>query len=392
MLPYIAILVVALLRRVNDAHPATRRAAAGGFALAVRLAPLDHGAGEQNLDSAAINDATSLPAGLACRLREDRLFLSVLLGTGVGVAPYTVPVPIAAELRPYQQEGISWLAFLRRSGLHGVLADDMGLGKSLQAIVTIASSRHERRTQGHARVPSLVVCPSSLVSHWVHEITRFCAPGVLRGIAYPSDAATRVLKLAARAGADVGNRDGADQGVTADDVIVVSYPQLRAVIKSLGKVKWHYLILDEGHIIRNAKSKLAVAVKRLVADCRVVLSGTPIQNNVLDLWSLFDFLMPGHLGEAAYFNTHFAKPVKAAAALELKLTSSATTGRAGVSRGRSKGRGDGGHAGARAASGGVMEGSARAIEELHKQCLPFVLRRLKDQVLTFILSLFGDTV
>lgn len=179
----------------------------------------------------------------------------------------------------------------------------MGLGKSLQSICIIGSKHHER-AQRHkesgsvdsAHLPSLIVCPPTLCGHWYHEILKFTE--YLRPVQYTGTAAQRALirpQLTA----------------STTDVVITSYETVRADIDLLSQVDWLYCVLDEGHIIKNAKTKLSAAVKQLRAQHRLLLSGTPIQNNVLELWSLFDFLMPGFLGSERVFSDRFSKPILA---------------------------------------------------------------------------------
>lgn len=179
----------------------------------------------------------------------------------------------------------------------------MGLGKSLQSICIIGSKHHER-AQRHkltssvdsAHLPSLIVCPPTLTGHWYHEILKFTDD--LRPIQYVGSAAERAA-MRSRLTA------------STTDIVIASYETVRSDIAELGKIDWLYCVLDEGHIIKNAKTKLSAAVKQLRAQHRLLLSGTPIQNNVLELWSLFDFLMPGFLGSERVFNDRFSKPILA---------------------------------------------------------------------------------
>jgi TATA-binding protein-associated factor len=222
-------------------------------------------------------------------------------------AAFSCCVSFQVTLRHYQQEGINWLAFLHRFGLHGVLADDMGLGKTLQATSIMACSLAEQaaarikaeaavRTgpgppvtaaaalaaaSGQGLLPSLVVCPSTLVAHWAHEIQKYIGPGVLSPLPILGTPAERAA---------------AQKRLPKHQVAIISYEALRTDVEWAVSVAWDYVILDEGHVIRSTKSKVAQAVKKLVAQHRLILSGTPIQNNALELWSLFDFLMPGFLG------------------------------------------------------------------------------------------------
>lgn len=281
---------------------------------------------------------------------------------GSKVAEYKIPVDMGIELRKYQRDGVSWLAFLARYQLHGLLCDgaplhsfsvrlsparlrcfharaDMGLGKTLQSITILASMHHERAERHKAtsspdsvHLPSLIICPPTLTGHWKHEINTY-APA-LRCVIYTGPRA---------------DRDRLLKNVRKYDAVILSYDVARNDVDVLSPVDWHYCILDEGHVIKNGKTKLTKAVKSLKAIHRLILSGTPIQNNVLELWSLFDFLMPGFLGSEKAFNDRFGKPI--AASRDAKSSSK------------------------------EQEAGALALEALHKQVLPFILRRLKEDVL-----------
>lgn len=179
----------------------------------------------------------------------------------------------------------------------------MGLGKSLQSICIIGSKHHERATKhklsgsvDSAHLPSLIVCPPTLTGHWFYEIPKFTE--YLKPIQYVGNGPQRASLRSRLNAADV-------------DVVITSYETLRSDIAELSKIDWLYCVLDEGHIIKNAKTKLSAAVKQIRAQHRLLLSGTPIQNNVLELWSLFDFLMPGFLGSEKTFNDRFSKPILA---------------------------------------------------------------------------------
>ena len=177
----------------------------------------------------------------------------------------------------------------------------MGLGKSLQSICIVGSKHHERAARhketgsvDSAHLPSLIVCPPTLTGHWYYEILKFTS--YLRPLQYTGSAFERANLRTKLTSPDI-------------DVVITSYESVRADIAELSKINWLYCVLDEGHIIKNAKTKLAAAVKQLRAQHRLLLSGTPIQNNTLELWSLFDFLMPGFLGSERIFNDKFSKPI-----------------------------------------------------------------------------------
>ncbi|KAL9933818.1 hypothetical protein V8E36_007476 [Tilletia maclaganii] len=327
LLPYVIFFIVPVLGRMTDADNKTRLAATNAFASLVKMVPLEAG----------LPDPAGFPADMLARRDEERAFLEQLLNGKV--EEYRVPVKVNATLRKYQREGISWMAFLAKFKLHGVLCDDMGLGKTLQSITILSCSHHERaqayklnRSPEFKHLPSLVVCPSTLTSHWFHEIQQYA--NNLRPVLYvgqPSDRSRLQSKF------------------HAYDVVITSYEVIRADISALESYSWNYCILDEGHIIKSAKTKISAAVKALRADHRLILSGTPIQNSVLELWSLFDFLMPGFLGTERAFNERYGKPILAS--------------REGKATAREQ------------------EAATLALEALHKQVLPFLLRRMKEDVL-----------
>ena len=167
----------------------------------------------------------------------------------------------------YQQEGINWLGFLKRFKLHGILCDDMGLGKTLQASAIVASDIAERQeshmsTSNAKLLPSLIICPSTLVGHWVFEIEKFIQASIINPLQYVGTPQDR-LQLQSQ--------------IDTHNLIVTSYDVLRKDVEFLSKFVWNFCILDEGHIIKNSKSKLTLAVKQLRAEHRLILSGTPIQ-------------------------------------------------------------------------------------------------------------------
>ena len=245
-------------------------------------------------------DPPGFPSSLLAKREEERKFLTQLLD-GSKVEEYQIPVKINVDIRQYQREGISWMAFLARYQLHGILCDDMGLGKTLQSITILASKHHERlekyketKAPDSKHLPSLVVCPPTLTGHWCHEIKTYC--NNLKPLLYTGPPQDR-----ARLRSKIPN----------NDVIIMSYDVVRNDAADLSKINWLYCILDEGHVIKNSKTKLTKAVKSMRAHHRLLLSGTPIQNNVLELWSLFDFLMPGFLGTEKAFNDRFGKVILA---------------------------------------------------------------------------------
>ncbi|KAJ8513513.1 hypothetical protein OPV22_003947 [Ensete ventricosum] len=323
LVPYAPLLVVPLLRCMGDCDHAVRQTVTHSFAALVPLLPLARG-----LPS---------PVGLSeslSRNAEDAQFLEQLLDNS-HIDDYKLPIDLSVSLRRYQQEGINWLAFLKRFKLHGILCDDMGLGKTLQASAIVASDIVERRASIDCKdLQSLIICPSTLVGHWAYEIEKYIDNAIMITLQYVGSTQARMLLR--------GQFDKCN-------VIITSYDIVRKDIDILGKLSWNYCILDEGHIIKNSKSKITNAVKQLKAEHRLILSGTPIQNNVLELWSLFDFLMPGFLGTERQFQTTYGKPLLAAKDPKCSAKDA--------------------------------EAGALAMEALHKQVMPFLLRRTKDEVL-----------
>lgn len=328
ILPYVIFLIVPVLGRMSDSDNDIRLIATTTFATLVKLVPLEAG----------IPDPPGFPDSLLEGRDRERKFMSQMLDVKK-VEPFQLPVAIKAELRSYQQDGVNWLAFLNRYHLHGILCDDMGLGKTLQTLCIVASDHHMRaeefaKTQAPdaRKLPSLIVCPPTLSGHWQQEIAQF-AP-FLSCLAYVGPTHERA-KFRSQLG--------------TTDIVVTSYDVCRNDIDAFAAFTWNYCILDEGHLIKNPRAKTTLAVKRLASNHRLILSGTPIQNNVLELWSLFDFLMPGFLGTEKVFLDRFAKPI--ANSRNAKVSSK------------------------------EQEAGALAIEALHKQVLPFLLRRLKEEVL-----------
>ncbi|KAG7669536.1 hypothetical protein KSW81_007689 [Nannochloris sp. 'desiccata'] len=331
MIPYVQLAVVPLLSRMSDPHPGTRAVASSCFAAVVALMPLAQG----------VPPPPGLSAEQEAMLEKEGKFLQQLLDNRQ-MEDFKLPFKLlTGTLRRYQQEGINWLAFLRRFGLHGVLADDMGLGKTLQATSIVAAATIEGKqkyaTSGaalDAPRPSLIVCPATLVAHWPHEISKFVDETVLRPMQYHG---VPVARAALR------------PLLSSHDVVVMSYEAVRADVDWVSSVDWMYCVLDEGHAVRNPASKVSQAVRRVKAQHRLILSGTPIQNSVIEMWALFDFLMPGFLGGERAFNSRYGRALAA-------------------SRGAKRG--------SKEAEGGVL-----ALDALHRQVMPFVLRRTKDQVL-----------
>jgi SNF2 family DNA or RNA helicase len=201
----------------------------------------------------------------------------------------TVPVPagVQATLRPYQQQGLNWLQFLRAHGLAGVLADDMGLGKTLQTLVHI----QVEKDAGRLSAPALVIAPVSLMGNWQREAARFC-PGL------------RCLVLHG------AGRHAVADAVAEHDLVIAPYSLLQRDRERWLAQPWHLVVLDEAQNIKNASTQAAQVVGALKARHRLCLSGTPMENHLGEIWSLFHFLMPGFLGSQQRFKELFRTPIE----------------------------------------------------------------------------------
>ncbi|OON14446.1 protein, SNF2 family [Opisthorchis viverrini] len=305
-LPYMVLFVPPVLRLLADQDERIRESAGHLFTVLLNLFPLE----------SSLPDAIGMDRKLSDARVKERCFIDSLLHPE-HIQFYNLPVTLKTSLRPYQQDGINWLNFLNRYGLNGILCDDLGLGKTLQTICILAGSHYElhqrlRSTsagQSEFKSPvSLVVCPSTLCGHWLHEVEQFIDNDSLVPIIYSGGPSARQKSIF-----------------------------------------WNYVVLDEGHIIKSSKSKVTRALKKLRAQHRLILTGTPIQNRVCELWSLFDFLMPDFLGSESSFSSRFARPV--AASRDPK------------------------------ASKADQRAGHLALEKLHRLVLPFMLRRLKEDVM-----------
>ena len=203
------------------------------------------------------------------------------------IPPVTVPPAFTAALRPYQQHGVAWLQHLRAHGLGGFLADDMGLGKTAQTIAHIAIEHAEGRLDR----PALIVVPTSLVANWTAELAKF-APH---------------LRVAVLHGVDRHARRAELDGV---HVVITTYTVLARDIEEMRELQWHIAVLDEAQVIKNPDAKATRAVCLLDTRHRVCLSGTPIENNLQELWSEFAFLMPSLLGDRRSFAKRFRTPIE----------------------------------------------------------------------------------
>jgi len=204
---------------------------------------------------------------------------------GKPVKKVHIPAKLSKILRPYQKSGIEWLYFLRSYRFAGILADDMGLGKTLQTLAVLDMEKVKDR-------PSVVVCPKTLLYNWQIEAEKFFPK--LKTLIYDGSPKERLLQM---------------PEIKNCDLMIVSYGTLRQDETKLSTYRFNYAVLDEAQFIKNHATKNAQTVKKLNADYRLALTGTPLENSVSELWSIYDFLMPGFLGNYEHFAKTFHRPI-----------------------------------------------------------------------------------
>jgi len=203
------------------------------------------------------------------------------------IEEHPLPFNLKAQLRTYQKSGYDWLAFLEKYGLNGILADEMGLGKTVQALAKLLDA-HANGESG----TSLVVCPPSVLSSWQEELRKFTSPVEFRPALYIGSNRKKIL-----------------EDLHHYDLILTTYNILTRDIEILSKVAWEYVVLDEAQKIKNLETATAKASKKLIGDHKLALTGTPIENRLSELWSIYDFLMPSYLGTQTYFRDQFEIPI-----------------------------------------------------------------------------------
>ncbi len=231
-----------------------------------------------------------------------------------GVDEVQMPASVAGVLRDYQRHGVNWLTFIRKFRFGGILADEMGLGKTLQTLAMICQAKEDG-----VKLPCLVVCPTTLVWNWEAEVKKFL-PGMKTLVIGGNDRRSRLQKI------------------PEVEIVITSYALLRRDVEYYAPYHFHYLILDEAQNIKNRHTLSAQVTKRLKADHRLALSGTPLENSIADLWSIFDFLMPSFLGTYERFREIYETPI-------------------------------------------VQGQDSQKLTELSRRIAPFVLRRLKHDVI-----------
>lgn len=287
------------------------------------LEPIAEASGDIQFDKAGHAEVSTLELGNLSRLlgevptpkvaKEVKKLLTAMTGERAARAPRKAKA-LNAKLREYQRSGFAWLWQLHENRMTGILADDMGLGKTVQALALLTKAKEE---EGQA--PSLIVCPTSVLSVWKQEVQKW-APSLSTLIWHGADRAEnrRLLRKT--------------------DVVVTSYAILRRDIEELVKIRFRYVILDEAQYIKNWTTSTARSAKQLKCDHRLALTGTPVENHLLDLWAIFDFLAPGFLGKLTEFQKNYVKPIE--------------------------------------------DGDPKALDQLRVRVRPFVMRRKKEDVAT----------
>lgn len=204
-----------------------------------------------------------------------------------GIASVAPPAGLNATLRSYQQHGLNWLQFLRSYDLAGILADDMGLGKTVQTLAHVLIEKENNRLQS----PALVVAPTSVIVNWRREIATF-APSLSVLVLHGADRHTHF------------------KDIHAYDIVLTTYPLLTRDQDVLTEQQFHLIILDEAHVVKNPRAKSSQVVRQLRGHHRLCLTGTPMENHLGELWSLFDFLLPGMLGSEPRFRSFFRTPIE----------------------------------------------------------------------------------
>ncbi|PWB82940.1 MAG: serine/threonine protein phosphatase [Methylocystaceae bacterium] len=246
----------------------------------LRLTPMDAG-------GLSLFEQATLNAGLVWRGGEKLRDMGRKLTAAGGLPPVDLPESFTAALRPYQTQGVRWLAFLREVGLGGVLADDMGLGKTVQALALIAIEK----TAGRLASPALVIAPTSLMANWRREAEKF-VPDLRVVILHGADRKKRFDDI-----------DGAD-------LVLSTYPLISRDHGTLAAREWSLLLLDEAQTIKNPNAATTKLIRALKAQSRFCLTGTPLENHLGELWSIFSFALPGFLGDLPSFAQAFRTPIE----------------------------------------------------------------------------------
>jgi superfamily II DNA or RNA helicase len=285
------------------------------------LAPIAEAAGSMQFDKEGKAEVSTLELGTLARLLQEiptaevakdiRKLMSNMTGESLARAPKKAKA-LTAKLRDYQKSGFAWLWQLHENQMAGILADDMGLGKTVQALALLTKAK-----EVEGDMPSLIICPTSVLGVWRQEVKKWA----------PS------LSILLWHGAERGENK---RLLKKTDVVVTTYAILRRDIDELTKFRFRYVILDEAQYIKNWTTSTAKSAKQLKADHRLAMTGTPVENHLVDLWAIFDFLAPGFLGKLSEFQKTYVKPIE--------------------------------------------DGEEKALETLRARIRPFVMRRRKEDV------------
>ncbi len=392
IIPFTVIFIVPILKRMCDLDFYVRNIASQCFATLIKLYPLgDCQAQKNDLNHIVITNEKIL------RIKfEQQDFLDQLMDNRK-LKPYCLPIEVLknVELRSYQQTGVNWLNFLKKFNLHGILCDDMGLGKTLQSICILAGDHYEKQKKYEQKqmkieengkdnyddsfLPSLIICPTTLTNHWFHEIERFVDNSCLNPLIYCGSVAEReCLRRKFFNGSQTKSKTGNNNKILKYNVLIVSYDIIRHDVNFINSQQWNYCILDEGHLIKSSKTKLFKSIKQIRASNRLILTGTPIQNNVTELWCLFDFLIPGYLGSEKQFYLKYAKFITHNSASFQRSESVSSSKHKHNNKSESENTNGSSN---NKNPGNNNDLSIIALESLHKQVLPFLLRRTKEEVL-----------
>ncbi len=286
-----------------------------------QLQQLADAAGAIEFDKQGHAEISTLELGTLSRLlsaapdakvaRDVKKLMSNMTGEKAARAPRKAKA-LAVKLRDYQKSGFAWLWQLHENGMVGILADDMGLGKTVQAIALLTKAKEVEGDQ-----PTLIVCPTSVLSVWRQEIKKW-APSLSVLVWHGPDRQenARLLKKV--------------------DVVVTSYTLMRRDVDDLKKIRFRYVVLDEAQYIKNWTTSTAKAARELTTDHKLALSGTPVENHLVDLWAIFDWLAPGFLGRLSEFQKNYVRPIE--------------------------------------------DGDASVLEALRARVRPFIMRRRKEEV------------
>ncbi|MGB7087938.1 MAG: DEAD/DEAH box helicase [Phormidesmis sp.] len=229
---------------------------------------------------------------------RDRTLVSMMdkLNNKSALVPVDDPESLNGSLREYQKRGVSWLQYLESLGLNGCLADDMGLGKTIQVIARMVQEEEQIATDKEQVLPpTLLVAPTSVLGNWLKEVERF-APHLTALMHHGSDRAK--------------TKKDFKQQCQSHDLIITSFSLARRDADLLNSLTWHRIVLDEAQNIKNPKTAQTKAILKLTGQHRLALTGTPVENRLLDLWSIFNFLNPGYLGKQAQFRKNFEMPIQ----------------------------------------------------------------------------------